>query len=91
MDFSFQAFVFLPLGLGLLGFIEPCTIGGHLIFLGTQETRSRREKISAAMVFVFARVLVMGMIGALMAFLGQKLIDVQTGFWLIFGIFYLII
>ncbi|MEK9706741.1 MAG: cytochrome c biogenesis protein CcdA [Alphaproteobacteria bacterium] len=91
MDFSFQAFVFLPLGLGLLGFIEPCTIGGHLIFLGTQETRSRREKISAAMVFVFARVLVMGMIGALMAFLGQKLIDVQTGFWLIFGIFYLVI
>lgn len=33
MEISFQTLVLLPVGLGLLGFIEPCTIGGHLLFL----------------------------------------------------------
>ena len=91
MEFTFQTFILLPIGLGLLGFIEPRTIGGHLLFLGTQEARSRSEKIKAALIFVAARTVVVGLIGALIAFLGQSLISVQTGFWLVFGIIYLTI
>jgi len=89
MEYSLQSLILLPIGLGLLGFIEPCTIGGHLLFLDTQKNRSRLEKIKAVVVFIAVRSLVAGMFGALIAFLGQQLIDMQTGFWLIFGLIYI--
>lgn len=91
MDLPLQTLLLLPIGLGLLGFIEPCTIGGHLLFLDSQKARTGPEKISAVLVFVAIRSLVAGLFGALIAFLGQKLIGVQTGIWLLFGTIYLIV
>jgi len=91
MEFTALELVLLPIGLGLLGFVEPCTIGGHLLFLNSQAGRPSREKLSAVLIFVATRSLVSGLFGALIAFLGQKIIDVQTGFWLVFGVIYLII
>ncbi|MEF2552269.1 cytochrome c biogenesis protein CcdA [Aurantimonas sp. A2-1-M11] len=81
----------LALGLGLLGFIEPCTIGAHMLFLGAQRARPMRERLGAVVIFVVARLLVMGGFGGLIVFLGQELIGAQTGFWLIFGLIYLLI
>lgn len=88
---SLYTLIILPVGLGLLGFIEPCTIGGHLVFLNTQEGRSRRGKIEAVLVFLTARTLVMGLFGAVIASLGALLISVQTGMWLVFGTIYLLV
>jgi cytochrome c-type biogenesis protein len=91
MEFSTLELILLPIGLGLLGFIEPCTIGGHLLFLETQNGRSSREKLNAVLTFIATRAFVAGLFGALIAFLGQKVISAQTGIWLIFGIIYLAI
>ncbi len=91
MEISLITLILLPVGLGLLGFIEPCTIGGHLVFLDTQKARSKAEKIKSVGVFVAARAIVTGAFGAFIAFLGQKLIGVQTGMWLVFGSIYLLI
>tara|TARA_R110002126_G_scaffold217419_2_gene363276 strand:+ start:3986 stop:4720 length:735 start_codon:yes stop_codon:yes gene_type:complete len=91
MESTALEFVLLPIGLGLLGFIEPCTIGGHLLFLDTQVGRSSREKLNAVLSFVATRSLVSGLFGALIAFLGQTIISMQTGFWLVFGVIYLTI
>lgn len=91
MEFTTLELVLLPIGLGLLGFIEPCTIGGHLLFLETQANRTRREKFNAVLTFVATRSLVSGLFGAVIAFLGQAIISVQTGFWLAFGVIYLTI
>ena len=91
MDFTAAELVLLPIGLGLLGFIEPCTIGGHLLFLNTQNNRTPAAQLRAVLTFVAARSLVAGMFGALIAFLGQHLVDAQTGFWVIFGMLYLVI
>jgi len=87
-DLTFHTLIVLPAGLGLLGFIEPCTIGGHLIFLGTQKTRTPIERASALTVFIATRTLVAGGFGALIAVLGQFLISVQTNLWLVFGLLY---
>lgn len=84
-----HGFVLLPIGLGLLGFIEPCTIGGHLIFVGTQQDRSRLEQAKALATFVFARAIVAGSFGALFAFLGQQVATLQTSLWIVFGLLYL--
>ncbi len=91
MEFTTLELILLPIGLGLLGFIEPCTIGGHLLFLETQNGRTSREKVYAVLAFVAARSLVAGLFGALIAFLGQNVISAQTGIWLIFGVIYLVI
>lgn len=91
IEFTTLEYMLLPIGLGLLGFIEPCTIGGHLVFLETQNSRPNREKIHAVLTFIVTRSLVAGLFGALIAFLGQKIISAQTGIWLIFGVIYLVI
>ncbi len=91
MEFSLQAFILIPFALGLLGFFEPCTIGGHLIFLGTQERRLRIEKINAVLVFIVMRTLVTGTFGAFITLLSHRLIGAQTGLWLVFGLLYLVI
>ncbi len=91
MELSLQALIYLPIGLGLLGFIEPCTIGGHLLFLDTQHGRSAAEKLRAVAMFITVRALTAGAFGAIIAFIGQKLIGVQTGIWLVFGILYLLV
>ncbi len=78
----------LPFGLGLLGFIEPCTVGGHLLFLGRIQNEPLRRKVLITITFIVARVLTTGLIGALAAVLGQFLIGVQTTVWLLFGVLY---
>ncbi len=89
MIVTFQTFILLPIGLGLLGFFEPCTIGGHLIFLDTQKSRANLDKIKSVLIFLAVRSLVAGMFGATIAFIGQQVISIQTGIWLLFGLIYL--
>ena len=91
MELSLHTLVLLPIGLGLLGFIEPCTIGGHLMFLDTQSRRPTTQKLSAMTIFIGVRAVITGLFGALIAFLGQGLIGLQTGLWLVFGLIYLAI
>ena len=88
MDLTYQALL-LAFGLGLLGFIEPCTIGAHMLFLGGQRARPLGRRLGAAMTFLLARLVVMGGFGGMIVVLGQRLIGVQTGAWLIFGAIYL--
>jgi cytochrome c-type biogenesis protein len=79
------------LGLGLLGFVEPCTVGGHLIFLRSMADKSLRTRTGAALAFTLVRTLMMGAFGAVVVVLGKSLIDVQTALWLIFGSLYILI
>jgi cytochrome c-type biogenesis protein len=61
------------------------------LFLDTQKDRPAIVKINAVGVFVVARSLVAGLFGAMIAFLGQRLINMQTTIWLVFGLVYLAI
>ena len=88
MDLTFQTLIF-AFGLGLLGFVEPCTIGAHMLFLDGQTRRPMKDRLKAAAAFLVARLMIMGGIGGLIVVLGQKLIGVQTSFWLVFGGIYL--
>ena len=88
MDLTFQTFS-LAFGLGLLGFIEPCTIGAHLIFVNRQLQNPSEYRLAAVSTFILTRVIVMAGFGGAIVMLGQMLIGVQTGFWLVFGVLYL--
>ncbi len=91
MEIDISTVFLLPAGLGLLGFVEPCTIGGHLLFLDSQNNRNVSAKIRAVSIFIIARAIVTGLAGAAIAMLAQKLIAFQTGMWLVFGFVYLLI
>jgi len=91
MEITLQSLFLLPLAMGVLGFVEPCTIGGHLLFLDTQMARAPREKRGAVTRFILARTLVTGLCGALFAWLGQELVDLQTLLAVFFGLMYLAI
>ena len=60
MDLNINTLIWLPLGLGFLGFVEPCSIGGHLVFLGTQENRTPYQRVAAVATFALSRSLVDG-------------------------------
>jgi cytochrome c-type biogenesis protein len=90
MDLTLATYL-LPLGLGLLGFVEPCTIGGHLLFLESQRKRSRRRQLQSVGVFIVVRSVMAGLFGAVIAWVGARMIGAQTGIWLVLGMVYLLI
>lgn len=87
MEITYQTLL-LAFGLGLLGFIEPCTIGAHMLFLGSQQQRPLAQRLGAALVFLLTRLVVMSVFGGAIVYAGQRLISVQTTAWLIFGVIY---
>lgn len=91
MEFSFQTLFLLPIALGLLGFIEPCTVGAHLIFLNRIGRNSVTETIAATILFVAVRTVTVGIIGIIVVALGQRVIAAQTTLWLVFGVIYILI
>lgn len=75
----------LALGLGLFGFIEPCTVGSHLLFVKYLEDKSGRAKLAQTVVFAVTRAIFIGALGATAAFLGTAFFNLQKGFWLLLG------
>lgn len=88
MELTFAGMVLIPIGLGLLGFVEPCTIGAHLIFYSSQVERRDADKAAALIAFIISRMIVMGLFGAAVHVAGRQVISVQPGFWLVFGLVY---
>ncbi len=85
-EFSFLALAF---GLGLLGFIEPCSIGANGIFLGYLQKKDRSVRIRETVRFALGRSVILGLFGLSVAFLGSLVFSAQKGFWLVLGLLYL--
>lgn len=79
----------LALGLGLLGFVEPCSLGSTLVVLKQLEGRSRGQKLREAGGFALARAAVLGLLGAGAAFAGRAFFDFQRIAWLVLGAVYI--
>src|SRR5918995_3597193 len=83
--------VILPVGLGLLGFVEPCSIGSSLVFIKYVEGQSAATKICQVGVFALTRALFIGALGALVALIGTVFLSLQKGAWLLLGLLYIAI
>jgi cytochrome c-type biogenesis protein len=81
----------LALGLGLLGFIEPCSVGGHLLFLKVVEGREQAFKLQQTAVFAATRTVFMGALGALVTLVGHGFFALQRGGWLLLGTLYAVL
>lgn len=82
------SFVLLPIGLGLFGFIEPCSLGGTLIFIKALEGKSAAVKIAQVAVFTLARGLFIGFLGVAAVLAGRAFLGFQKAAWLALGIVY---
>lgn len=81
----------LAFGLGLLGFIEPCSVGANGLFLGYLRQKDRRERLFETIRFALVRSAVLGLFGLVIAFLGSSVFAAQKSFWLFLGLLYLVL
>ena len=81
-------FVFLPIGLGLIGFVEPCSIGSTLLFIKYLEGMSAAEKLLQVGLFTVTRSLSIGLLGAFAVVVGAAFVNFQKGAWIMLGVLY---
>lgn len=89
--FSLTNGVLLPLGLGLLGFVEPCTIGTSLIFLKHMEGRNAAGKLAEVILFAATRAVFIGALGVLAVALGTAFLGLQKAAWMALGLVYAVL
>ncbi len=81
--------VLLPIGLGLLGFLEPCSLGANILFLNLLSGVDTSRRVREALVFTGTRALFLGVLGAIGAMAAQPLARAQAGYSLILGGLYI--
>ncbi|MEC9244767.1 MAG: cytochrome c biogenesis protein CcdA [Pseudomonadota bacterium] len=81
--------VLLPIGLGLLGFVEPCSIGSSLLFLRYLAGKPVAAQRTEMLTFLLARATFMGGLGAIAVLVGNVFGGFQRAGWLALGVLYL--
>lgn len=87
-EFELLNLVLLPIGLGLLGFVEPCSIGSSLVFVKYLEGKDRLAKLSQLTVFALTRGVFIGLLGAAAAGIGTAFLGFQKAAWIVLGTIY---
>lgn len=82
-EFGFINLFVLPAALGLLGFIEPCSIGSSLIFIKYLERKETARKLAETMLFAATRAVFIGALGILAVLLGAAFLGLQKGAWIL--------
>ncbi len=91
MEFGFTKLVLFPIGLGLLGFIEPCSIGSTLIFVKHLEGRDATSKLAQVGAFAGTRAVFIGLLGMLAVVLGTAFLGFQRSAWFVLGTVYVLL
>jgi cytochrome c-type biogenesis protein len=90
-EFGFINLLVLPAALGLLGFIEPCSIGSSLIFIKYLERKDAARKLAETILFAATRAIFIGALGVVAALLGTAFLGLQKGAWILLGAVYILI
>jgi cytochrome c-type biogenesis protein len=80
-----------PIGLGLLGFIEPCSLGANAVFLGSIRHFSGWRRIAEALTFTLSRGIFLGLIGVAAGTLGQGVLVLQRWYILALGVVFVVL
>ncbi|MBN9426505.1 MAG: hypothetical protein J0H09_08360 [Burkholderiales bacterium] len=81
----------MPIGLGLIGFVEPCSIGSTLVFIKFLEGRTFADKLAQVGIFAVTRAVLIGTLGAVAAVIGNAFMAFQKAAWMVLGGTYLVI
>jgi cytochrome c-type biogenesis protein len=83
--------ILIPLVFGLIGFTEPCSLGINIIFLNRIKGLNRAKRISETLIFSLVRGFFLALFGLSAAFIGSKIIAIQSSFFLILGGVYILL
>jgi cytochrome c-type biogenesis protein len=81
----------LAFALGLLGFLEPCSLGATALFIKFLEGKSVRATLTQVGAFTASRMLLIGALGATAALIGTAFIGFQKAMWIVLGTVYALI
>lgn len=79
----------LALGLGLLAFLEPCSVGGHLLFIKSLPEGPERKRLLPVLIFTLSRSTLMASLGVTAALIGTAFSGLQSVLWAFLGLVYL--
>jgi len=85
---EFTTTFLLPIGLGLFGFVEPCSIGSTLVFIKLIEGKPAPVKVGQVATFALTRAVFIGLLGAAAAVIGALFLGLQKAGWLALGVVY---
>lgn len=91
MGFTLNQILILPLGLGLLGFVEPCSIGATLLFVKYLEAKNTSDKLAQTIMFAATRAVFMGLLGMLAVLVGNSFLGFQRIAWTTLGTIYILL
>lgn len=83
--------IVIPLALGLLGFVEPCSIGSSLIVIKCLEGRSRAGELAELVIFAVTRAVFIGGLGVVAVLIGTAFLGFQRAGWIALGILYVVL
>lgn len=89
--FTLTSLVLLPAAFGLLGCVEPCTIGSTLIVVKHLEGRPAAERLAQVGVFALTRAVFIGLLGLLAVVVGSAFLGLQRGAWIALGLLYVVL
>lgn len=81
----------IAFGLGLLGFIEPCSIGSSLVILKSIEVSTKSSPVLQLSLFTLSRAAFIGLFGIVAVILGSAILEFQKFGWVFLGGTYLLI
>ena len=90
-EFGLFQLLVLPAALGLVGFIEPCSIGSSLLFVKYLEDRPATEKVKHTALFAVTRAVFIGALGVAAVAAGGAFVSFQKSAWLVLGVLYALI
>lgn len=85
---AFLDLVALPVAFGLVGFVEPCSIGSALVFIKTIEGRPAVAKLVQMSLFAGFRAGFIGLLGAAAVLVGAAFFGFQKAAWITLGVLY---
>lgn len=80
-----------PIGLGLLGFIEPCSLGANAIFLSYVAPLAGRRRVAEALTFTVSRGVFLGLIGAAAGAAGGAVLALQRWYIMALGVVFVLL
>lgn len=87
---EFYQIILVPVAFGLLGFVEPCSIGANIIFLGYLQARSA-GKVLEAIKFTITRAFFLGLVGLLVGVVGQPMRTGTYSYSFFLGVAYVVL
>src|SRR3546814_16372220 len=75
IEAGFLGLVAVPAGLGLIGFVEPCSLGSSLVFVKYLEGKGATAKLLEVTLFAVTRSAFIGLLGVVAALLGALFLD----------------